>query len=161
LKSAGYETAAFISSFVLEAQFGLDQGFDRYQGLTRSGQGAQSGMMEERPAAATAALALEWLKSAREPFFAWIHFYDPHHPYAPPAPVEAFRSRFAGREYEGEIASADAEVGHLLAALDQRSLRGRTYVAVTADHGEGLGDHGEMTHGYFLYNSTAHVPLII
>src|SRR6185295_3151658 len=103
--------------------------------------------------------ALAWLgKKRAEPFFAWVHLYDPHAPYEPP---ERYRKRYPGRPYDGEVAYADAQLGRLLAFLERQGLNGRTLVVVTSDHGEGLGDHGEEEHMMFLYDSTLHVPMLL
>ena len=106
------------------------------------------------------ALALAWLdgRSLGRPFFLWLHFYDPHLPYRAPEP---FRSRFAGRPYDGEIAYTDSALATLFAGLRSRGLFDSSVIALTADHGEGLGDHGESTHGYFIYDSTLRVPLLV
>jgi tetratricopeptide (TPR) repeat protein len=103
--------------------------------------------------------ALEWLKAnPRRPFFLWVHLYDAHYPYTPPEP---YASRYAGRPYDGEIAFDDAQVGRLIAFLRELGLYDNTVLAVAGDHGEGLGEHGEKTHGFFVYNSTLHIPLVV
>lgn len=157
LRAAGYATAAFVSSFVLDARFGLGRGFDVYDDALAASGGTvfPSGILERR-AAATVEAALAWLarQPGERPVFLWVHLFDAHAPYDPPEP---WRSRFAGRPYEGEIAAADAALGRLLAAAEGR----QPLVVVAGDHGEGLGDHGERTHGIFLYDETAHVPLVI
>ena len=103
--------------------------------------------------------ALAWLEQPDDrPFFAWVHLYDAHAPYNPPEP---YRARFADRPYDGEIAEVDSEVGRLLDALDRRGWSARTVVAVAGDHGESLGEHGELTHGLLIYEATLHVPLLI
>jgi arylsulfatase A-like enzyme len=157
LRAAGYATAAFVSSFVLDARFGLGRGFDVYDAALAGdgGPAFPSGILERR-GVATVEAALAWLvrQPADRPVFLWVHLFDAHAPYEPPEP---WRSRFAGRPYEGEIAAADAALGRLLAATAGR----RPLVVVAGDHGEGLGDHGERTHGIFLYDETARVPLAI
>jgi arylsulfatase A-like enzyme len=157
LRDAGVSTAAFISSWVLEHQFGLNQGFDTYGGLVRQME-KPGGTIPERPAFEVSQSSIQWLLGAEEPFFLWIHYFDPHFPYAPPEP---FKSRFKGREYEGEIAYADEEIGLVLEALRKKGCFDTTFVMVTSDHGEGLGERGEMTHGYFVYDSTVSVPLLL
>ena len=103
--------------------------------------------------------ALNWLKlNARRPFFLWVHLYDPHFPYTPPEP---YASRFRSAPYDGEIAFTDAQVGRLFGYLRERRLFDGALIALASDHGEGLGEHGEKTHGFFIYNSTLHVPLIL
>jgi arylsulfatase A-like enzyme/Tfp pilus assembly protein PilF len=160
LKGAGYETGAFIGAWVLESKWGLAQGFDTYEDkfdlskykVLSLGTVQKKGdeVMDE---------ALAWLQGVKgRKFFAWVHLYDPHAPYDPPEP---YRSRHRGDLYSGEIAYTDHVVSRLLSFLKDGGLMGRTLVVLTADHGEGLGDHGESTHGYFIYDSTTHVPLII
>src|SRR5262245_18458988 len=102
--------------------------------------------------------ALAWLRSGNQPFFAWVHLYDAHAPYEPPAP---FNARFAQSPYDGEVAYVDSCVARLIDALEQSGTLDRTLVAVVADHGEGLGDHGEAEHGLFLYDSVLHVPWVM
>lgn len=150
LGRAGYDTAAFVSGYPLAAQFGLSRGFALYDDTFGGGL--------ERGAAATTELALRHLAARRgAPFFLWVHYYDPHEPYAPPEP---FRGRFAADPYRGEIAAMDAQLGRLLDAFSAAAgPEGR--IAVLADHGEGRGDHGEAFHGNLLYQSTLHVPLAL
>jgi arylsulfatase A-like enzyme/Flp pilus assembly protein TadD len=156
--AAGYETAAFVSAFVLDRQFGLAQGFSRYDDALDRGAGDGASLESERRGDRTVAAAVRWL-SARErtrPFFLWVHLFDPHDPYLPPPP---FRERFAGRLYDGEVAFTDALVGSLLEkAADPMSP---VLTVVAGDHGESLGDHGESTHGLFVYDGVLRVPLII
>jgi arylsulfatase A-like enzyme/Flp pilus assembly protein TadD len=155
-EAGGFETAAFVSAFVLDRRFGLARGFAHYDdrvGLQDLDEGVAS-----RPADQTVDAALAWLREAPERFFLWIHLYDPHQPYAAP---EAWRARLLGRPYEAEIAFADAELGRLLAALDARFGPAGHVVVVTADHGESLGEHGEPTHSFTLYEATQRVPLLM
>jgi arylsulfatase A-like enzyme len=156
-QAAGYATAAVVGAAVLDAQFGLAQGFDAYDGPT-PGSAAAPGGFEERKAADVTDRALAFLASAHRPFFLWVHYYDPHKNYAPPAP---YRERFARDPYAGEVAYVDAELGRLITALRERGQLDGTVVSVTADHGEGLGEHGELEHGYLVYESTQHVPWIV
>jgi arylsulfatase A-like enzyme len=160
LRAAGYDTAAFVAAFVLDARFGLDQGFAHYDDRVEAAQGAAfaQGNNERRADAVTDA-ALAWLgRERRAPFFAWVHYYDAHATYRPPAPHDA---RFKDAPYDGEIAFMDAQLARLLRALDERRLRERTLVVVLADHGESLGEHGEATHGVFVYESVLRIPLIV
>ncbi|MFN7976654.1 MAG: sulfatase-like hydrolase/transferase [Vicinamibacterales bacterium] len=159
LKAAGYRTGAFVSSFVLDARFGLSAGFDRYDSALGSRGSAGGAVQVERPADATLAAASAWIGGAEasSPWFAWVHLYDPHEPYAPPA---AFRAR-ATDPYDAEIAYADAALGNTLAALTASGRLAHTLVVVAADHGEALGDHGERTHGLFAYEATLRVPLVL
>jgi len=147
LKAAGYHTAAFVASFVLRPAAGLARGFDSYDAV-REG---------ERRAPEVARAAGDWLASAPKPFFAWVHFYDPHAPYDPPP---AFAAKFPGRLYDGEVATADFGVSEVLDRLTQDD-RAHTIVIVTGDHGESLGEHGESEHGVLVYDSTLHVPLVM
>ncbi len=159
---AGYATGAVLGSPVLSRRFGLDRGFDEYDDrFSTSTEEQEAGLPNiKRPAETVVRLALAWLdsKPSGKPFFLWLHFYDPHLPYRAPEP---FRSRFAGRPYDGEIAYTDSALAKLFAALRSRGLFDSTTIALTADHGEGLGDHGESTHGYFIYDSTLRVPLLV
>ncbi|HXO19218.1 MAG TPA: sulfatase-like hydrolase/transferase [Thermoanaerobaculia bacterium] len=161
LGAAGYRTGAFVGAFVLDHRFGLDRGFEVYDDDVRREAGGGPAQDAERPGNEVVDRALAWLErsDARgRPFFLWVHLYDAHAPYAPPAP---YGDRHPGRPYDGEIAFADAQVGRLLAALDRLGLDGRTVVAAAADHGESLGEHGELTHGLLLYEPTLHVPLLL
>ena len=158
-KDAGYRTGGFVGAYVLDRRFGLSGGFDTYDDrVPRDASGAARLEAERRGDVVTTA-ALEWLgRSAMEPFFAWVHLYDPHAPYEPP---QEWLAKGGGSAYDGEVAFADAQVARLLAWLESSGQAGRTIVAITADHGEGLGDHGEATHGMLAYDSTLRVPLII
>lgn len=159
LSAAGYRTAAFTGAFVLDRRFGLARGFEIFDDEIARDPAAPAGLEAERAGSVVVDRALEWL--AREdprPFFAWVHLYDPHAPYTPPEP---FRSRHPNNPYQGEIASADSQVGRLLEMLDRRSLASSTIVAVVADHGEALGEHGELTHGLLLYDATLRVPFLL
>src|SRR5206468_4115589 len=112
-----------------------------------------------RPGNEVADKALAWLDGvSASRFFGWVHFYDAHSPYTPPEP---FKSRYERRPYLGEIAFVDSQVGRLLAYLDQHDLMRKTVVVVMGDHGESLGEHGESTHGFFIYQSTTRVPLLV
>ena len=156
----GYRTGAFISAFVLDSKWGLDRGFDTYYDqfdLSRYERISLGSV--ERIAEDTVHEFLPWLESVGErPFLAWVHLYDPHAPYDAPEP---FASEFADRPYDGEVAYVDAAVGRILGFLRGRTLDESTIVVVAGDHGEGLGDHRELTHGNFVYDSTLRVPLIL
>lgn len=159
LAGAGYRTGAFVGAFVLDRRFGLARGFEVYDDEVERDPAAGARLEAERPGREVVDRALAWLgREDPRPFFLWVHLYDAHAPYEPPSP---FRERFAGRSYDGEVAAVDEQVGRILAELERRGLVGRTVVAVTADHGEGLGDHGESTHGLLLYESTLRVPLLL
>ena len=157
LKARGYATGAFVGAFPVDSRFGLVQGFDVYDDNYGT-QGPTDMVFVERKADAVVAKAAEWLKGRTGPWFLWVHLFDPHQPYEPPEP---FLSRYPGRPYEGEVAYADSALGKLLGFLKDRGLEDRTAVIFTADHGEALGEHGETTHGYFAYNATLRVPLIL
>jgi arylsulfatase A-like enzyme/Flp pilus assembly protein TadD len=152
--AAGYRTGAFLGSFVLDHRFGLARGFDRYDDEIARDATAEANTLEaERRGDLTVDRAIEWLNAGRagegRPTFAWVHLYDAHAPYAPPAPYP--------QTYDGEIAFVDAQVGRLLAAVDRKN----TIVLVVGDHGESLGEHGELTHGLLVYEATLHVPLLL
>lgn len=147
---AGYQTAAFVSAFVLHRQFGLAQGFDAYD----------DSLVDERSGPLTAARTLRWLerRDPKRPFFLWVHFFDPHTPWTP---ARAYRSLPLPSPYDQEIAAADGSLGEILDWLRGQRLLDRTLVAVVGDHGEGLGDHGEAEHGLFLYQECVHVPWVM
>jgi arylsulfatase A-like enzyme/Flp pilus assembly protein TadD len=154
--ASGYDTAAFVSSFVLDRQFGLARGFSTYDDtLDHEPSGGDVSLELERRGDRTVAAAAAWLAAhAVRPFFLWVHLYDPHEPYAAPSP---FREQFAGRPYDGEIAFVDSLAGVLIG----KAAGSPALIVVAGDHGESLGDHGESTHGLFVYESALHVPLII
>ena len=158
-RSAGYQTAAILGAVVLDARFGLAQGFDLYDVPERPAVQASTHPAERR-GPEVARLALEWLRARdpERPFFLWVHLFDPHAPLE--APPEYLR-RTNDNPYLAEVAVADAAVGELVAFLRAERLLDTTYLAVVADHGEGLGDHGEPGHGAFVYESTLRVPLLL
>ena len=164
LRAKGYRTAAFIGAMVLDPGVGLargfDRGFDTYDaGFHNPYPGEDRYSSTERRGGEVVGHALAWLKAHRRgPFFMWVHLYDPHDPYDPPEP---YKSKYAAAPYDGEIAYADSAVGKLLSQLRARGLYDGSVIAVMADHGESLGDHGEDFHGFFLYDETIHVPLVI
>jgi arylsulfatase A-like enzyme/tetratricopeptide (TPR) repeat protein len=159
LKGKGYRTGAFVSAFPLDSRFGLNRGFDVYDDHLGDTEVSPAFHMEERRGPLTVAAAKRWLGTAGEqPFFAWIHLYEPHAPYEPPEP---WASRFREDPYHGEVSAADAALEPLLAPILRAGAEGRTLVVLTADHGESLGQHGETTHGTFAYEPTLRVPLIL
>ena len=164
LSSRGYDTAAFIGCFVLDARFGLDQGFGVYDfEVSEEGHRPEMPDFNERSAGDVTDAAVGWLdrrasSGTDAPFFAWVHYFDPHLPYR--SPYQRL-TRFASRPYDAEIAYVDAELLRLLNKLDEIEERGRTLVIVAGDHGESLGEHGEPTHGMLVYESTVRVPLIL
>jgi len=154
-RDAGYRTAAFTAAFPTQSRWGFDQGFDTYHDpLERLP--TQLDWRDERPADAVVDDALETLAGVEGPVFAWVHLFDAHWPYEPPEP---FKSRHAGRPYDGEIAFAADQVGRLMAAWD--AAYPDSVVLVTADHGEGLGDGGEQTHGFLLHDGTLRIPMLL
>ncbi|PWT91141.1 MAG: hypothetical protein C5B54_05880 [Acidobacteria bacterium] len=156
----GYTTAAFVSSFVLDSQWGLNQGFDYYyDNFDLHRENVVSVGDIQRPGNETADAALKWLSNnTKNPFLLWVHFYDPHTPYEPPPP---FKELYAENPYLGEIAFADAQIGRLLQKLTDSGLRDKTFILVAGDHGESLGQHKEDSHGFFIYQESLHVPFII
>jgi choline-sulfatase len=165
LRGAGYKTAAFVGSVLLSAEYGFDAGFQHFDDEMPA-TGSLLDYDQRRSAAAVAERASAWLRDHRsEPFFAWIHFYDAHAPYtAGDGPRDL--SRRSGEaatadSYDTGVANADRGVAAILKTLDATGLREHTAVIVTADHGEGLGDHGEREHGLLLYDAVLRVPLII
>jgi choline-sulfatase len=159
LTAAGYRTAAFVSAVVLEGRYGFDQGFEIYDDdLKATSVRRQTPRITERSADVTADRALAWLDALGDdqPYFLWVHFYDPHLPYSPPSP---WAERFPGRPYDGEIAFMDSQVGRLL--QHPRAAGDDVMVAAIGDHGEGLGEHGEKAHGLLVYESTIRVPWIL
>ncbi len=159
-KGRGYQTAAFVAAYVLDSRWGLNQGFDTYFDqfdLTRRQGG--SPLDVQRPANEVIDAALPWLEQKKaDRFFAWIHLYDPHIPYEPPAPYD---KDYADQPYLGEVAFADAQIGRLLSFLETNGLLDHTFIVFAGDHGEALGQHEEKTHGFFVYQETLRVPLII
>lgn len=153
LRRGGYATGAFVSGYPLAAIFGLDRGFDVYDDKLSAGH--EEGELE-RPASSTTAAARAWLRTARPPWFVWVHYYDPHYPYEPPA---AFKRPGPRGAYDGEVAFVDSAVADLRRGVEALAS-GDTLMVFAADHGESLGEHGEGTHGFFIYDSTVAVPLI-
>jgi len=159
--AAGFRTGGFVSAYVLDRKWGIAQGFERYFDDFDLAKLKTSSMGEiQRRGDETVARATAWIDEVAGSgrFFAWVHLYDPHTPYAPPEP---FASAYPHAPYNGEIAWTDSLVGRLLDHLDQRGLTERTVIVVIGDHGESLGDHGEADHGYFVYDSTQHVPFLL
>jgi arylsulfatase A-like enzyme/tetratricopeptide (TPR) repeat protein len=158
LRTRGYATGAFIGGYPLQASFGLARGFDRYDDDFLRAAGAV-----ERPADAVVGAAASWIDQHRsQPLFAWLHLFDPHSPYTPPAPFAPARSDApADALYDGEVAYTDAALGRLFDRLQRSGLFSRAAILIVADHGESLGEHGERTHGTFLYDATVRVPLLV
>jgi arylsulfatase A-like enzyme/tetratricopeptide (TPR) repeat protein len=162
-QQAGFATGAVVSSFVLDRSWRLNPGFDFYDDSLSSSsaklQKTDSGGMVARRAAESVPRAIAWLKRTQpRPFFLWLHLYDPHRPYDPPEP---YRTEYKGHLYDGEIAYVDHELGALISWLKENRLYDSSLIVMLSDHGESLGEHGETEHGFFLYNATVHVPLIV
>ena len=166
---AGFGTAAFVGAAVLSHIYGLNRGFETYNDDmgAKQEEGPLPGAVAEIPGDTVTGRALEWLEQHRagsgknssgRNFFLWVHYYDPHFPYDPPVP---FKAKYEKDPYSGEVAFADAQVGRLLQWLGNHGLNEKTLIVLMADHGESLGEHGEYTHGVFLYESTMHIPLIV
>ncbi len=160
LQEKGWDTAAFISTAVLKKRFGFDHGFAVYDDeMPRPGSREEFLEDAERRAGVTVDRAVKWLDGRdNKPFFLWVHLYDPHTPYDPPSP---YREQYKDRLYDGEIAYADHELGRLMETLDRKSAREKTIVALLSDHGESLGEHGEYSHGVFLYDSTLRIAYLL
>ncbi len=160
-KAEGYRTAGFVGAFILGPEYGFGQGFETFD-ATFTGFNAGMKLQAQRRAGEVTTAALKWLgpqlAGHSRPWFAWVHYYDAHAPYDPPAP---FKTTFHASPYDGEVAYVDSNIAKLIAAIEQAGQLDRTLVAVIADHGEGLGDHGEQEHGLFLYESVLHVPWIM
>ena len=161
LRAAGYTTKAIVSAVILNRRYNLSKGFDDYDDDLWAEDEPRLFLVRDRKAPKTAARFVKWLDGwsrapQRKPFFAWVHFYDPHAPYEPPASDRPLSPSL----YDGEIAVADRGVGTIVSALQAKGLLDRTLVVLTADHGESLGEHQEKTHALFIYDATIKVPLI-
>jgi choline-sulfatase len=164
LRNKGFRTGGFVGAFVLDRRWGIAQGFDRYfDDFDLDAVPSAAGMdMIQRPGSEVVDRALEWLRAEpTRPFFAWVHLYDAHTPYEAPEPFHSRFPRTRDGAYDAEIASADAQVGRLVSALRGDGRLDETLVIVVADHGEMLGEHGELTHGFFIYEAATRIPLII
>jgi arylsulfatase A-like enzyme/lipopolysaccharide biosynthesis regulator YciM len=157
LKEDGYKTGAILASYVLNAQFGLNQGFDTYTDFDDSSVGTTA-FCNGRRAAETGHLAIEWIEENKEDkFFLFAHYYDPHFPYDPNEP---FAANFKD-PYDGEIASVDESVGRIMEKLKELGLYDDTLIIIVGDHGELLGEHEEAGHGYYIYEGAVKVPFIV
>jgi len=158
LKSAGYRTGAVVAAAVLEARWGLNQGFDFYYDNFPPQPAQNWQQIAERRGDEVVKESLGWLgKNRKGPFFLWVHLFDPHDPYTPPPPYDR---QYSSRPYDGEIAYTDENVGRLVDGLKKNGLYDNCLIVLMSDHGEGLGEHGEKTHGFFIYDSTLRIPLI-
>jgi len=158
LKAQGFATGGFVAAFPLDSRFGLTTGFDVYDDRYPGTSGGREFVLPERRGDAVVAAASAWIGAQRGRWFAWVHLFDPHAPYRPPAP---FDREYANSPYHGEVAYSDSVLSALLSAATGAAGGRPTLVIVTGDHGEGLGDHGEATHGLFAYESTLRIPLIV
>jgi arylsulfatase A-like enzyme/Tfp pilus assembly protein PilF len=159
LQRQGWDTAAFVGSSVLKKSFGFGRGFAVYDDkMPRPDAQAMAAEFPERRAAEVVDRAAAWLAAqSGKPFFLWVHLFDPHSPYDPPAP---FRENYRGRLYDGEVAYTDQQLGKLFEALGRKSPE-NTLTAILSDHGESLGEHGEYTHGVFLYDATLRIAFLM
>lgn len=160
LRDEGLRTGGFVAAFVLDAKWGIAQGFDHYFDDFDLGDTVRMALNEiERPAGEVTDAALAWLDEAPGArFFSWVHYYDPHSPYEPPEP---WAERYRNRPYLGEIAYMDSQIGRLLEWLDDNDRADDTVVIAIGDHGESLGEHGESGHGFFIYEAATRVPFIL
>jgi len=162
-RDAGRDSAAFVGAFVLDRQFGLADGFTTYDDLIPRSPDTSLRLEAERPAAVVAERAIAWIKAraaarTERPFFLWVHFYDPHAPYQPPADALA---RAGGNAYDGEVAYVDAQIARLLSAIRESRNGANTLMVIVGDHGESLGEHGERTHGMLVYDGVLRIPLVL
>lgn len=168
LKEADYDTAAFVGAFVLDSQFNLDQGFDRYDDQVErdwsrdelAARDRNAFGFAERKANLVSLAATRWLRereSPQDPFFMWLHYFDPHEPKNPPEPHRSL----SPAPYDAEIAFADEQFGYVLKELEKQGIYDRTLIVFTADHGEGLLDHGEPTHALLVFDTTVRIPMIL
>ena len=157
LKAKGYTTGAFVGAYVLDSRYGLNHDFDDYDELYRHLDEQLEFKIQQARAEDVVKAALEWYRGQEgKRRFMWVHVYDPHAPYEPP---KDYKEKFSDNLYFGEVAYTDASLAPLLETL--RGVRPAPLVVVTGDHGEGFGDHGELTHGLFCYEATLHVPLVV
>jgi choline-sulfatase len=158
LKEKGYATGAAVSAYVLRGNSGLSGAFDFYDDNITVKAGEVVGRLQ-RPGGESEAIAERWIdEHAQQPFFFFLHIFEPHAPYTPPEP---FRTKYTAVPYDGEIATADAIVGKFLDYLKQKGIYDRATIVLLSDHGEGLSEHGEDEHGIFLYMEDIHVPLML
>jgi arylsulfatase A-like enzyme/Tfp pilus assembly protein PilF len=164
LRARGFRTGGFVSAFVLDSRWGIGQGFDRFFDEFDLAKFERAAGMDaiQRPGSETVDAALRWLQEeGGRPFFLWVHLYDPHAPYTPPPEFARRHPATAVGAYDAEIALADFQLGRLLDALEGDGRLSRTLVAVLADHGEMLGEHGEVTHGFFVYDAAVRIPMVL
>jgi arylsulfatase A-like enzyme/Tfp pilus assembly protein PilF len=157
LKERKFRTAAFIGAFILDSRFGLDRGFDLYNDDNGVQEPGRFGFVE-RTADRVIQPAMEWIAVQKEKWFCWIHLFDPHDPYTPPEP---FKKEYLKDPYSGEVAFVDSQLGVLFDFLKKSGWLEKTIVVLTSDHGEAFGEREELNHGFFAYNNTLHIPLIL
>ena len=157
LKQDKYKNGAFIGAFILDSRFGLDEGFDLYNDYTGPQNFGNFDFVERR-ADEVIQLAKEWIDGQKGKWFCWVHVFDPHDPYQPPEP---FKSQYPQDPYSGEVAFVDAQLGILFDSLEKSGSLERTIVIITSDHGEAFGEKEEITHGFFAYDNTMHIPLFL
>lgn len=159
LNDSGFSTGAVVSALVLDSRYGLDQGFDFYDDNLAHAEKAPMFMFRETKASDTSQRAIKFLKERNgERWFLWVHFFDPHANYSPP---QFYLDKANGDSYDGEIAYADSGLGEIMQFLQKTRQLDETLVVMTADHGDSMGEHGESTHGMFVYDATTHVPLLM
>lgn len=157
LKAANYKTAAFIGAFVLDSRFGLNKGYEVYDDDMGTASVDESDAVE-RTADQVVQPAMNWISAQKQKWFCWVHVFDPHDPYTPPEP---FRTEYRNDPYSGEVAFVDAQLGRLFDSLEKTGALAKTIVIITGDHGEAFGEKEELRHGFFAYNNTLHIPLIL
>ena len=157
LKAANYKTGAFIGAFVLDSRFGLNKGYDVYDDDMGPASVDESDAVE-RTADQVVQQAMDWISTQKQKWFGWVHVFDPHDPYAPPEP---FRTEYRNDPYSGEVAFVDAQLGRLFDSLEKSGALAKTIIIITGDHGEAFGEKEELRHGFFAYNNTLHIPLIL
>jgi arylsulfatase A-like enzyme/cytochrome c-type biogenesis protein CcmH/NrfG len=160
LQTQGWDTAAFIGASVLKKASGFNRGFGVYDDqMPKAEKSLEEIEYPERRASVVVDHAIGWLNAqSGKPYFVWLHLYDPHEPYEPPAP---FREKYKHDLYDGEVAYADQEMGRFLDAVAKKSPAANTLIVVLSDHGESLGEHGEFNHGIFLYDATLRIPFVV
>ena len=158
IKERGYKTAAFVSSFTVDSRFGLDQGFEVYDDTFQEDEVIKTFRSERRADRVFSSFSAWVDENAEEKFLCWVHFYDPHVPYDPPSP---FKEEFSDSPYDGEIAYMDFYIGKTVEKLREKNILAKTLIILAGDHGEALGEKGELDHGIFIYDNTLKVPFIL
>ena len=159
-QAAGYDTAAFIAAFVLNRKFGLQRGFETYNDDLSLADPGLEGEHRYRDGRLVVDAAIRWLRPrSREPFFCWVHLFDPHYPYL--THEDRYGEEFADRPYDAELAYVDEQIERLISTLEESGALEHTTIVVVGDHGESLGEHGELAHGMTLYDATLRVPLLV